>query len=93
MTQSTSSTGARTAAPGTTVPFVPSAPLVGPTPNSSGRVEFPARFLWGAATAAFQIEGGGAEDGRQDSIWDVFCRIPGAVGEEQQTVHQQFSVG
>jgi beta-glucosidase len=79
MTQSTSRSGARTAAPGTTVPFVPSSPLLAPTPNSSGRVEFPADFLWGAATAAFQIEGGGAEDGRQDSIWDVFCRIPGAV--------------
>lgn len=76
MTQSTSSTGARTAAPGTTVPFVPSSPLVGATPNSTGRVEFPPGFLWGAATAAFQIEGAATEDGRQDSVWDVFCACP-----------------
>lgn len=31
-------------------------------------------FVWGAATAALQIEGATAEDGRGDSVWDVFCR-------------------
>ncbi len=36
-------------------------------------------FLFGAATAAFQIEGAAHEDGRRDSIWDAFCRVPGAV--------------
>lgn len=40
---------------------------------------FPQDFLFGAATAAFQIEGAAAEDGRSDSIWDAFCRVPGAV--------------
>ncbi|HXH80615.1 GH1 family beta-glucosidase [Nocardioides sp.] len=40
---------------------------------------FPPEFLWGAATAAFQIEGATAEDGRTPSIWDTFARIPGAV--------------
>ncbi|WP_024287524.1 GH1 family beta-glucosidase [Cellulomonas sp. KRMCY2] len=40
---------------------------------------FPAGFVWGAATAAFQIEGGVHDDGRTDSIWDTFCRVPGAV--------------
>ncbi|MGH8828082.1 MAG: GH1 family beta-glucosidase [Jiangellaceae bacterium] len=40
---------------------------------------FPAGFRWGAATAAFQIEGSTRADGRTDSIWDTFCRIPGAV--------------
>ncbi|MFP5415637.1 MAG: GH1 family beta-glucosidase [Actinomycetes bacterium] len=40
---------------------------------------FPAGFSWGSATAAFQIEGAAHEDGRRDSIWDAFCRIPGAV--------------
>ncbi|NLE97866.1 MAG: beta-glucosidase [Propionibacterium sp.] len=36
-------------------------------------------FIWGAATAAYQIEGAAHEDGRRDSIWDVFCRQPGAI--------------
>ncbi|GAB3534775.1 GH1 family beta-glucosidase [Arthrobacter tecti] len=42
---------------------------------------FPDGFLWGAATAAYQIEGAAHEDGRQDSIWDVFARVPGAVAD------------
>lgn len=36
-------------------------------------------FVWGAATAAYQIEGGTLEGGRGYSIWDAFCRIPGRV--------------
>lgn len=40
---------------------------------------FPTDFLFGAATAAFQIEGAAFEDGRKASIWDAFCRVPGAV--------------
>jgi beta-glucosidase len=40
---------------------------------------FPADFLWGAATAAYQIEGGVAEGGRGSSIWDTFSHTPGRV--------------
>ncbi|MFJ6717790.1 MULTISPECIES: GH1 family beta-glucosidase [unclassified Streptomyces] len=40
-------------------------------------MEFPEGFLWGAATAAFQIEGGAEQRG--PSIWDTFCRTPGKV--------------
>ena len=38
---------------------------------------FPPAFLWGAATAAFQVEGATADGGRGPSIWDVFCATPG----------------
>ncbi|HEY0186375.1 MAG TPA: beta-glucosidase [Cellulomonas sp.] len=44
----------------------------------SGR-PFPADFLWGSATAAYQIEGAVAEGGRGPSIWDTFSARPGAT--------------
>ncbi len=40
---------------------------------------FPSDFLWGAATAAYQIEGAAREDGRGESIWDRFSHTPGKV--------------
>lgn len=45
--------------------------------------QFPAGFAWGVATAAYQIEGAVAEDGRTDSVWDTFCRQPGAIRDAQ----------
>jgi beta-glucosidase len=40
---------------------------------------FPADFVWGAATASYQIEGAAHEDGRGESIWDRFSATPGKV--------------
>ena len=42
-------------------------------------LRFPDGFVWGAATAAYQIEGAVAEDGRTPSIWDTFSHTPGKV--------------
>lgn len=42
---------------------------------------FPKDFLWGAASSAFQVEGAAHVDGRADSVWDAFCRVPGTVFE------------
>ena len=61
---------------------------------------FPDSFLWGAATASYQIEGAAHEDGRGQSIWDMFARKDGAVFEGhtgdtgcQHYHHMQEDVG
>ncbi|RMZ80944.1 hypothetical protein DV738_g2440, partial [Chaetothyriales sp. CBS 135597] len=41
----------------------------------------PGDFLWGFATAAYQIEGAVDADGRGPSIWDTFCKIPGKIAD------------
>lgn len=42
-------------------------------------LRFPDGFIWGTATASYQIEGATDEDGRGDCIWDAFARTPGKV--------------
>ncbi|MCM8556115.1 family 1 glycosylhydrolase, partial [Streptomyces sp. STCH 565 A] len=49
-----------------------------PAQSASG-TSFPTGFVWGAATASYQVEGAAAEDGRTPSIWDTFSHTPGKV--------------
>ncbi|WP_456823167.1 GH1 family beta-glucosidase [Cellulomonas sp. P5_E12] len=55
-----------------------------PAPDTTWRppaepMTFPAGFVWGAATSAFQIEGSTTADGRGPSIWDTFAATPGRI--------------
>lgn len=45
-------------------------------------MKFPKNFVWGAAAAAYQVEGASSEDGKGLSVWDAFCRNPEAVYEQ-----------
>jgi beta-glucosidase len=56
------------------------------------RLIFPKDFVWGTATAAYQVEGATHEDGRGESIWDTFARKPGAVyaGENGDVACDQY---
>src|SRR5687767_7592044 len=50
-------------------------------PVAELRRRFPRDFVWGVATSAFQIEGAARADGKGPSIWDEFCRVPGAIAD------------
>ncbi len=59
-----------------------------PAPARGGRLRrrrgdavsaFPAGFVWGAASSAYQVEGFSTADGGGPSIWDAFCRAPGNI--------------
>ncbi|MDR1618717.1 MAG: beta-glucosidase [Treponema sp.] len=56
------------------------------------RLDFPKNFVWGTATASYQVEGAGHEGGRSECIWDVFARKPGAVyaGESGEVACDQY---
>jgi beta-glucosidase len=56
------------------------------------KLNFPKDFLWGTATASYQVEGAAQEGGRGESIWDTFSRKPGAVyaGENGNVACDQY---
>ncbi|MFG3258162.1 GH1 family beta-glucosidase [Streptomyces sp. NPDC048172] len=63
--------------------------------HSTAARHFPADFVWGTATAAFQVEGALGEARRAPSIWDTFARVPGKVhqgdtGDRACEHHQRF---
>ncbi|WP_437682536.1 GH1 family beta-glucosidase [Sorangium sp. So ce131] len=59
----------------------PPAASASASPGAAAAAPFPPDFQWGAATAAYQIEGAASEDGRGPSVWDVFSKKPGKVFE------------
>jgi beta-glucosidase len=59
--------------------LVPPQPAAGAAPQGTAARAFPAGFLWGTATASYQVEGAAKEDGRAPSVWDTFSHTPGKV--------------
>jgi beta-glucosidase len=50
-----------------------------PTADPKAYCRFPDGFLWGCATAAYQVEGAAQEDGRKPSVWDTYAHQPGHI--------------
>ncbi|GAA5037101.1 GH1 family beta-glucosidase [Actinopolymorpha pittospori] len=49
--------------------------------DAAATVAFPNGFVWGVATASYQIEGAVAEHGRAPSVWDTFAHTPGKISD------------
>src|SRR6516165_9588827 len=67
---------AAVAASGLSLPAFAKAQGGGSTP-SPAPLKYPEGFLWGCATAAYQVEGGAKDGGRGPSLWDNFSHTPG----------------
>jgi beta-glucosidase len=52
-----------------------------PPPETKKGHRFPDSFLWGCATASYQVEGAAQEDGRKPSVWDTLSHQPGRVAK------------
>ena len=57
--------------------LIPSVLRAQPNPQAHAAAKFPEGFLWGSATAAYQVEGAVHEGGRGPSVWDTFAHTPG----------------
>ena len=53
--------------------------MTGTAADADGALGFPEGFIWGASTAAYQIEGAPDADGKGPSVWDTFSHTPGKV--------------
>ena len=53
--------------------------MTGTAADADGALGFPQGFIWGASTAAYQIEGAPGADGKGPSVWDTFSHTPGRV--------------
>ncbi len=74
----TAALGVAIGSPASGAPWDGRAERTQPGPVLEGK-KFPPSFLWGTATASYQVEGAVAEDGRLPSIWDTFSHAPGNV--------------
>ena len=54
-------------------------PMPETKPNPGEYCRFPDSFIWGCATASYQVEGAAQEDGRKPSVWDTFAHQPGHI--------------
>src|SRR6478609_7137113 len=62
------------------LPGMPKAAIAQAEPDvTNAPRRFPEGFLWGSATASYQVEGAVHEDGRGPSIWDTLSHTPGKV--------------
>jgi beta-glucosidase len=75
-------------------------PLSAQTPAGTAReyYRYPDGFLWGCATASYQIEGAAAADGRKPSVWDTYSHTPGRTadggnGDVANDSYHRYGVG
>ena len=71
--------GAASLATALTLPTKAIAEQSAPTPAATAQLHFPQGFLWGSATASYQVEGAVKEDGRGTTVWDTFAHTEGKI--------------
>src|ERR1043165_7607543 len=63
-----------------------------PPNGSADYCRFPDSFLWGCATASYQVEGAASEEGRKPAVWDTHSHQPGrtAMGHTGDVAVDQY---